>query len=118
MDIIPSAKINPGISNKIADRKIENIQAKLQTPGAGKTEDELMKVSGLIDSFSMDTFQSMMDQEIANEMAKKKGMGLANMVYRQLTRLEGQQVKPGTAPPDANRAQKIPINIGTTGGSK
>jgi|GEM_PF-2117129 len=140
MDIIPSAKINPGISNTIADRKIEDIRMKLQTPGAKKTGDELMKVardfesillykmlesmrktvpkSGLIDSFSLDTFQSMMDQEIANEMAKKKGVGLAQMVYRQLTRLDDQLEKRKAARTDAGSGQNPPVDMGANGESK
>ncbi|MFQ5672644.1 MAG: rod-binding protein [Nitrospinales bacterium] len=137
---MPSARIHPSISNKMSERKIEDIRMKLQMPGTGKTEDELMSVardfesillykmvesmrstvpkSGLFDSFSMETFQSMMDQEIANEMAKKKGVGLADMVYRQLSRLQDIQEKRNAVSPNAGREQKLPINVGTHGENK
>ena len=46
--------------------------------------------SGLLDSFSMDMYQSMMDQEMANELAKKGTVGLSQMLYEELTKLQDQ----------------------------
>ena len=43
--------------------------------------------SGLFDSYSIDTFQSMMDEEMAKEMSKRKGMGVGEMVYNDLSRI-------------------------------
>jgi len=40
--------------------------------------------SGLLESFSSDMYQSMFDEELANEMSKKGDFGLAKMMYRQL----------------------------------
>jgi len=44
--------------------------------------------SDLLNSFSMQQYESMMDEEIANEMAKNKGIGLADSLFYQLSRLE------------------------------
>jgi len=43
--------------------------------------------SGLFDSFAMKQYESMLDEEIAQEMAKHKGLGLADNFYRQFKRL-------------------------------
>jgi Rod binding domain-containing protein len=34
----------------------------------------------------METYESMLDQEIANEMSKERGIGLADMLYYELRR--------------------------------
>ena len=44
--------------------------------------------SELLNSFSLQQYESMMDEEIANEMAKNKGIGLADSLFYQLSRLE------------------------------
>ena len=44
--------------------------------------------SELLNSFSMQQYESMMDEEIASEMAKNKGIGLADTLYYQLSRLD------------------------------
>ena len=44
--------------------------------------------SDLLNSFSQQQFESMMDEEIASEMAKHKGIGLADSLFYQLSRLE------------------------------
>jgi Rod binding domain-containing protein len=44
--------------------------------------------SELLNSFSLQQYESMMDEEIANEMAKHKGIGLADSLFYQLSRLE------------------------------
>jgi Rod binding domain-containing protein len=43
--------------------------------------------SGLFDSFAMKQYESMLDEEIAQEMAKHKGLGLADTFYHQFKRL-------------------------------
>jgi flagellar protein FlgJ len=40
--------------------------------------------SGLLESFSSDMYQSMFDEELAGEMAKKGEVGLANLMYKEL----------------------------------
>jgi len=44
--------------------------------------------SDLLNSFSLQQYESMMDEEIASEMAKHKGIGLADSLFYQLSRLE------------------------------
>ena len=53
--------------------------------------------SGLLDSFASDMYQSMMDEEIAKEMSTKKGMGMGEMIYNELSNINrvrrGQSVQ-------------------------
>lgn len=44
--------------------------------------------SDLLNSFSLQQYESMMDEEIASEMSKNKGIGLADSLFYQLSRLE------------------------------
>lgn len=44
--------------------------------------------SELLNSFSLQQYESMMDEEIASEMVKHKGIGLADNLFYQLSRLE------------------------------
>ncbi len=44
--------------------------------------------SDLLNSFSLKQYESMLDEEIANEMAAHRGIGLADTLYYQLSRLE------------------------------
>lgn len=44
--------------------------------------------SDLLNSFSLEQYESMLDEEIANEMAAHRGIGLAETLYYQLSRLE------------------------------
>jgi Rod binding domain-containing protein len=44
--------------------------------------------SDLLNSFSLQQYESMMDEEIASEMAKNKGIGLADSLFYQLSKLE------------------------------
>jgi flagellar protein FlgJ len=53
--------------------------------------------SDLMNSFSMQQYESMMDEEIANEMAKNKGIGLADSLFYQLSRLEKASNPPTTS---------------------
>ena len=53
--------------------------------------------SELLNSFSLQQYESMMDEEIASEMAKNKGIGLADSLFYQLSRLEKM-----TNPPTIN----------------
>jgi flagellar protein FlgJ len=52
--------------------------------------------SDLLNSFSSQQYESMMDEEIANEMAKNKGIGLADSLFYQLSRLEKAANPPTT----------------------
>ena len=44
--------------------------------------------SGLLDSSAMKMYQSLMDQEFAKLMSERKGMGIGEMVYKDLSRLD------------------------------
>ena len=43
--------------------------------------------SDLLQSSSMDMYQTMMDQEMAKELSKRKGLGMGEMVYNDLSRM-------------------------------
>ena len=43
--------------------------------------------SDLLESFASDMYQSMMDEEIAKEMSTKKGMGMGEMIYNELSNI-------------------------------
>lgn len=60
--------------------------------------------SDLLNSFSLQQYESMMDEEIASEMAKHKGIGLADSLFYQLSRLDNNS-NPQT--PSSNKYQKV-----------
>ena len=112
MELFNSQQIVPSISNQIMGSKVENLAQRVQTASARKSGNDLKTTtqefesllvykmleamrrtvpkSGLLDSFSMDMYQSMMDQEMANEIAKKGTIGLSKMLFEQLTKLQNQ----------------------------
>jgi len=123
MEIFSPDKIRPSISNSIQD-KTESIANKIGN-GVQKDSDlqsaaqdfeaiflhkmlEAMRKtvpkSGLLESFSSDMYQSMFDEELANEMAKRGDMGLANMMYKQL-----DETNPPN--PSSNSHQKKIVDI-------
>ena len=53
--------------------------------------------SDLLNSFSLQQYESMMDEEIASEMAKNKGIGLADSLFYQLSKLESIANPPTTS---------------------
>jgi Rod binding domain-containing protein len=52
--------------------------------------------SDLLNSFSLQQYESMMDEEIASEMSKQKGIGLADSLFYQLSRLDKASNPPAT----------------------
>jgi len=44
--------------------------------------------SGLFSSFSLDMYESMFDQQLASEVSLKKGLGLADVIYKDLKRID------------------------------
>jgi Rod binding domain-containing protein len=60
--------------------------------------------SDLLNSFSLQQYESMMDEEIASEMAKHKGIGLADSLFYQLSQLE-QAANPSTT--DSNNKLEV-----------
>jgi peptidoglycan hydrolase FlgJ len=103
MELFNQSKIRPSISNPIQG-KAENIAQKIGN-GVQKDADlqsaaqdfeaiflhkmlesmrKTVPKSGLLESFSSDMYQSMFDEELAGEMAKKGEVGLANLMYKEL----------------------------------
>ena len=48
--------------------------------------------SDFLSSFAGDQYQSMMDEEMAKEVSKQKGLGLAEVIHRQLDKLTQHQL--------------------------
>ena len=69
--------------------------------------------SDLVDTDKMDTYQDMMDKELANSLTKRGGIGLADMLEKHMTQ---PQVSPDAVPASqalqmrANPAQVMPLN--------
>ena len=49
--------------------------------------------SGLFDSHATQMYESLHDEEMANLMTEKKGIGLAEIIYRDLARLQEKTQK-------------------------
>lgn len=79
-------------------RKFEGILIHQMLKAMRKT----VQKSDLMNSFSLQQYESMMDEEIAAEMAKHKGIGLADSIFNQLSRLEK------SSNPSAIASNKIP----------
>ena len=68
---------------------------------------------GLISSFSLEMYQSMFDQEVANEMSEStgKGLGLAEVLYTQLSRMNQEKLNaeeiPETAGPSSTSLKTV-----------
>ncbi len=108
MDSIKSAQIQNTLFSQLTDKNLERLRSKSEF-GKGASKKEMEKVardfesvfinklfesmrkaipkSGLLDSSAMDMYQSMMDQEMAKELSKRKGMGMGEMVYNDLSRM-------------------------------
>lgn len=108
MDIFNPAQIHSAISKPMTGQQDQTLSRKIQGVKSGMgdlnsvSKDfeaifihnmlQAMRAgvpkSGLLDSFSMDMFQSMFDEEVANEMAKGQGIGLAKMLETDLTTVQ------------------------------
>jgi len=117
MDSIKSAQIQNSLFNQLSERNLEGLKRQSDF-GKERSEKEMEKVardfesvfinklfesmrkgipkSGLLESHSMDMYQSMMDQEMAKELSKQKGLGMGEMVYNDLSRknkiLKGESI--------------------------
>ena len=117
MDSIKSAQIQNSLFNQLSERNLEGLKRQSDF-GKERSEKEMEKVardfesvfinklfesmrkgipkSGLLESHSMDMYQSMMDQEMAKELSKQKGVGMGEMVYNDLSRknkiLKGESI--------------------------
>ena len=109
MDLIKSIQTQNTLFNQLTEKNLERMRGQSKF-GQVDSEKEMEKVardfesvfvnkllesmrkaipkSGLLDSSALDMYQSMMDQEMAKNMSERKGMGLGEMVYKDLSRLD------------------------------
>jgi len=124
MDFIPSLQNQSQAFSQLAETKMDRLE-KQALSGEYKEEKELKALAqqfegifmnqlmkamratlpkeGMLSSFSVDMYESMFDQEVAGEMSKGKGMGLADVLYTQLSRMNGTppESEEGSATDDA-----------------
>ena len=124
MDFIPSLQNQSQAFSQLAENKMGRLE-KQALSGEYKEEKELKALAqqfegifmnqlmkamratlpkeGMLSSFSVDMYESMFDQEVAGEMSKGKGMGLADVLYTQLSRMNGTppESEEGSATDDA-----------------
>ena len=108
MEFIPSLQNQGNALSQLTESKMDRLQKQAES-GEYKDEKELKALAqqfesifmnqlmksmretlpkeGLLSSFSVDMYESMFDQEVAGEMSKGRGMGLADVLYAQLSRL-------------------------------
>ncbi len=92
---------NPSsFGNVNSEKKIEKVSREFESIFLHKLLSSMRKTvpkSGLLDSFATDMYKSMMDEEIAKEMSKNKGMGMGEMIYNDLSNINrvsrGQALK-------------------------
>ena len=76
--------------NVNSEKKIEKVSREFESIFLHKPLSSMRKTvpkSGLLDSFATDMYKSMMDEEIAKEMSKNKGMGMGEMIYNDLSNI-------------------------------
>ena len=74
-----------------SEKDMEKVARDFESVFVNKLLESMRKAvpkSGLLDSSALDMYQSMMDQEMAKSMSERKGMGLGEMVYKDLSRLD------------------------------
>ena len=108
MDSIKSAQIQNTLFNQLTDKNLQRLRGQSEF-GKGASQKEMEKVardfesifinklfesmrkaipkSDLLDSSAMDMYQTMLDQEMAKELSTQKGMGIGEMVYNDLSRM-------------------------------
>jgi Rod binding domain-containing protein len=74
-----------------------------------KTMRESIEKSDLVDGGNMDMYQDLMDKEVSLQMVKRGGMGLANMMERQMTLAQGMSTQDALQL-HKNEAQAMPLN--------
>ena len=74
-----------------SEKDMEKVARDFESVFVNKLLESMRKAvpkSGLLDSSALDMYQSMMDQEMAKNMSERKGMGLGEMVYKDLNSLD------------------------------
>ncbi len=100
---VPESPDSPATLREVA-RQFEALFIGLMLKEARKTDFG----DGLFDSQQMDFYQGMFDQQIALEMARGRGLGLADMLVRQLGGATAEPTAPATRP--------LPARAGSAGG--
>lgn len=119
MDTVNPINLQTIYSNLAGDNAVHRARRLLEIGPKSSTDDQLQTVtrqfesllinqmlsamrgtvpkSGLLDSYSLQMFESMMDEEIAKVISKERGMGLSEMLYDQLSRAaNGQAASSGS----------------------
>jgi peptidoglycan hydrolase FlgJ len=108
MDSISSVQAQNTLFNQLTEKNLDSLRRSTDF-GKARSEKEMEKVardfesvfinklfetmrkgipkSGLIDSHAIDTFQSMMDEEMSKEMSTRKGLGMGEMIYNDLSKM-------------------------------
>ncbi len=109
--------IAPGVHQPALQRDVSRAGRLADQAGKHQDKEALMKVSREFESlflnmmlkemrstvpkydplhsYGEETYQELLDQEWTKDMVKNRSMGLADMVYRQLSQLESVSEKPG-----------------------
>ena len=109
MFIAPSIGLQNSILPQIEESRLTQL-SDLANPGRSKNHEQLESLSkqfesnfvqqllksmrstvqktGLFDSHATNMYESLHDEEMSKLMTKKKGIGLANIIYKDLARLE------------------------------
>ena len=98
-----------------SEKDMEKVARDFESVFVNKLLESMRKAvpkSGLLDSSALDMYQSMMDQEMAKNMSERKGMGLGEMVYKDLSRLD--KVFRGESISSSSIKMPIVQNIGHT----
>jgi len=120
MSFISPLQTTQTVSPKMQEARVENLKNQLQSDGP-KSDEEIKDLamqfesifihqmikemrksvhkSDLLNSFSLEMYESMMDEEIAKEMSKQKGIGLGDVLYRQLSKINNPDAESETVPP-------------------
>lgn len=130
MDLLDTKSVQQNLPGLLADNQISMLKNSVAASDGKKSEklkslskqfESLMThqllaamrstvpKSELLGGFSGEMYQSMMDQELANQVSKGKGLGLADMVYRQLTQLD-KKANSAQLGPQGTEKQATAIN--------
>jgi len=75
-----------------------------------KTMRESIEKSDLIEGGNMDMYQDLMDKEVSLSMAKRGGMGLANMLERQMLQTQALSTQEALQMRQPTVAPHLPLN--------
>jgi Rod binding domain-containing protein len=107
---IEGLRRNSNFGSTKSEEKMEKVARDFESVFINKLFESMRKAipkSDLLNSSSLEMFQQMMDQEMAKEMSKRKGMGMGEMVYNDLSRmnklLRGETIRPGTSQTPMNQ---------------